>query len=80
MKTSTDIVRVAQACALAIRDLGTDGMPAGHLFAFLQCQGYSFSQYNAIEGTLVASGLITRTGDILRWNEARMAEARKSGK
>jgi hypothetical protein len=63
---ATAAVNVLRAIVDAIRDAKT--IPSGHLYAMLMSGGCTLSQYQSIEHTLIGSGLVRKSGDLLHWN------------
>lgn len=60
----------------AVASAGDLGAPAGVVFAALQTQGCRLSQYQSIEQSMLALGIITKDGDVLH---AVPAKARELG-
>lgn len=56
---------IIKAVADTVRELGR--APRGTLYAALMGRGISFTAYERIEGILVNSGLVRRSGDELVW-------------
>lgn len=42
-----------------------DGIPRGHLYAFLQPYGFPLDAFEKLEGVLLASGRVRRQGQLL---------------
>ncbi len=69
MKTHEQIgaaLTAIKAIADAIKAIGE--IPAGHLYAQLMPMGCTLSQFEQITGLLVRSGLVVKSGDVLRWH------------
>jgi len=66
MDDQKKILALVRAMADAIKDAGE--IPAGTLYAALMTHGCTMEQYNGLESILLRAGLVTKAGDLLRWN------------
>jgi hypothetical protein len=62
MSAAVEVVRLIY---VAIAESGPLGVPAGTVYAALMAHGCSLQQYEKIEATMVRSGLIRKSGNLL---------------
>lgn len=67
-------IEVLSAVYDVLAGAGSDGVPAGSIYALLMAHGCTLEQYQGIEGMLVRTGLVSKRGDLLFANEPGMGK------
>jgi len=60
----------------AIREAGSQGIPAGTLYACLMSKGCTLEAYERLERIILNTGLVHKSGDLLTWQGPEIAEGR----
>ena len=61
------IIGLFTIVADVVRD--SSPIPAATIYASLAVHGCTLAQYERIEGSLIGTGMIRKSGDLLYWNE-----------
>ena len=76
----TALRAIADEIVEAVKAAGPMGAPGGVIYAGLMASGCTLAQYGSIMSAMVASGILTRHGDLYRVARGRTAPAaRRAG-
>ena len=66
---NTTMVRYLKVALGSLKEAGTQGIPAGHLYAAFMTKGMNLDQYNKLESMLTKVFKINKSSYLLTWTK-----------